>query len=394
MNLLRVLLAPVLSVSVLLTGCSTVDSWFKDSDRILSSSERRVSQFAEPNPGQSVGVRELWSRSVAGSPDKYLFHPSTIAVESTEVFVGTFQGQVVAVRRQDGDVLWRADVDSSPVAGGVAVSGASVYTATVKGAVVALSRHRGDELWRAQLPTSAASAPVVADGKVILTTIDNRTYALDSADGHTVWSHVGAPSDLSIMGAATPVVASGVVLLGYSSGEIAVLGVGKGNRVWGSNLTVVGGRSELDLLQDVDASLVVSPTGAVIAANHQGRLVALDPRDGHFLWERPMSVLRRPLVMGDRLFVADVDGNLVCLQLAGGSVLWRTPISDGLATAPVWLSDRIVVADNKNRLLAIDPATGGVIGKDRLSDAVYADPVVEGGELFLWTYNGTLLKFL
>ncbi|MBF0159614.1 MAG: PQQ-binding-like beta-propeller repeat protein [Magnetococcales bacterium] len=385
---LPILLGPML---IGLTGCSTVDSWFHDADRIPSSSERRIRQFTEPNPGRSVGVSEVWSRGVAGSPDKYLFHPERMVVDGNEIFVGTFQGQVVAVRRQDGEVLWRADVGSS-VAGGVAVEGQSVYTATVKGEVVALHRGRGDELWRAQLPTAAASAPVVADGRVILTTIDNRAYAFDTVDGHTVWSHTGAPADLAIMGAATPVVASGAVLIGYSSGEVAVIGVDKGKRIWNSNLTVVGGRSELDLLQDVDASLVIAPNGAIIAANHQGRLVALDPRDGQFLWERTMSVLRRPLAIGSRLFVADVEGKLLCLQLDNGKVLWSTPVSDGLTTAPVWLLDRIVVADNRNRLLAVDPASGEVVGKDRLNDAIYAEPVVEGGELFLWSYNGTLLK--
>jgi outer membrane protein assembly factor BamB len=158
--------------------------------------------------------------------------------------------------------------------------------------------------------------------------------------------------------------------------------------LWAENLSITGGRSELDLLQGVAAGIVLSEEGdnpisgikKLFAVNHQGRAVALLPRNGARVWERRLSAIRRPWLLGKQLFFSEMEGHVVAL-------------SDGLLTAPVAMAGKVVVADNRGRLISLDSNTGRVLGMDKLGEAVLADPVLVDNSLFLWTNEGNVLRY-
>lgn len=387
---------PTLLLLALLAGCSGPSQWLPSGDDKGNKSEAiRKSLVAQP--GQPTGLQKSWDRSLAGSPDNHFSHPGRFAVTNNDLFVATFQGYVLRLSRKDGETLWKKEVGKS-VKGGLAVDTQRVFVGTDDGEMVALSRDKGEELWRQRVSTSVASSPSVADGKLFFTTLDNRLYALNAETGATAWVSNTTPEILVIMGAAPPTVDGDRIYVGYSSGEVFALAIANGKPLWNDNLTVVGGRTELDLLQDVDADVVTDGRSAVapqnrlvFAVNHQGRLVALSRETGMRLWSNDLSAIRRPLVWNDRLFVADVDGNMRALGVEDGLELWRGTISDGLLTAPVRYKDRIYVADNKGRLFSIDPTSGRVMGLDQLGDPVTADPVVVGQEMYIWTNKGSMI---
>lgn len=377
-----------------LSGCASPGSWFSD-DKDNKSEAIRKSLVAEP--GQATGLVESWSRSVAGKPDSHFFHPGRFVVTGNDLFVATYQGSVVRLARKDGAVVWKKEIAES-IKGGVAVDDTRVYSGTEEGEMTAILRTDGAEVWRQRVSTSVSSAPVVVDGKVFFTTLDNRLYALDAGTGAVLWVNNNAPEALVIMGAATPTVDQDRLYVGYSSGDVHAVSMADGKLLWSDNLTVVGGRTELDMLQDVDASVVTdgrlnvgSQNRLVFAVSHQGRLVAMSRDAGRRIWNNDLSAIRRPLVWNDRLFVADVDGNMRALGMDDGLELWRGDISDGLLTAPVRFKDRIFVADNKGRLFSLDPTSGRVVGLDKIGDPILADPVVVDQDMYIWTNDGDMI---
>ncbi|MBF0178119.1 MAG: outer membrane protein assembly factor BamB [Magnetococcales bacterium] len=377
-----------LGLSLALGGCSKSGAWFNGPEKPV---DETVQEYVEPKPGKSVGLDRLWRRGVASSPDKFLLHPTGMALDDTLLAVGTFQGRVVAMNPADGSVYWKADLGAA-IGGGVAADAERVYAGTTQAEMVALDRRDGRELWRASVATAVASPPRVVRDLVIFVTLDNRTYALDGATGQRRWVHNTSPEPLVIMGAGTPSVLRGTVLVGYASGELFALSLEDGKPQWTYNMTIMGSRSELDLLQNVTAPLLVTPR-AVFAATHQGRLMALQPNSGKPFWERAMSVIHTPLLVDDRLVVADVDGSLSVLSAADGVPFWQTHLSDALLTAPVMFHDRIIVGDSKGRIFAVDPASGRVVGLDHFGDPMFADPLVVGGHLYLWTNEGNVYRF-
>lgn len=361
--------------------------------------EKESVRFHAPDPGTGTGLRLEWSRSVTGSPDKHFLHPGRVAMSGDGVYVGTFQGDVARVDRRSGEVRWKVGVGSA-VMGGVAVDGARVYAGTEQGGMVALDRDTGVELWRTRLTTAVDSAPLVVEGKVLFQTLDNRAHALDAQTGQKLWMH-GTPTEaLVVMGSSTPATADGLAFIGYSSGEVFALRLEDGQRVWSENLRVLGGSGELDLMQDVDASVVFSEdqgprlgSRRAFVVNHQGRVLACLASNGRRIWEKRLSAVRQPLWSMDRLFVVDMEGHLVALGADDGVELWRVRLSDGLLTSPVLYKDRILVADDQRHLFALDPTSGRVLGLERLSGPVLSLPVVAEDGVYLWTNEGDLLRY-
>ncbi|MBF0271203.1 MAG: outer membrane protein assembly factor BamB [Magnetococcales bacterium] len=390
-------LASVLAVAVMmgmLSGCAT-PTWLGG-----KGSEKESARFQSPDPGSETGMRLVWSRSLAGSPDKHFVQPGRVAVGRESIFVGTFQGHVARVDRKSGEVIWKVSLGSA-VMGGVDMDESRVYAGTEQGSMVALSIETGAEMWRTKLTTAVDSAPLAVEGKVIFQTLDNRTHALEAQTGQRVWMHSTPSEALVVMGASTPAAADGLAFIGYSSGEVFALRLADGKRVWSDNLRVLGGSSELDLMQDVDASVVLSeergpqlmsPRRAFVV-NHQGRVMASLASNGNRIWEKRLSAVRQPLWSSGRLFVVDMDGNLAAMSADDGVELWRVRLSDGLLTTPILYKERLLVADDQRHLFAIDPLSGRVMGRDKLSGPVLSLPVVTEDGIYLWTNEGDLLRY-
>jgi outer membrane protein assembly factor BamB len=383
--------------ALLFSGCSYMPSMPSTVSDMFWDDED-VAGFIEPKPGRSVGLKVKWDRGVAGEPDDYMNHPRQIAVTDDSIFVGTFEGSVVRVDMESGEVLWEAEIGQS-VVGGVAVDDERVFAGMVDGKVAAFSRDSGSVLWEVWLSTTVASAPLVADGKVFFTTLNNRTYALSVDSGERIWTHSSVPVALVVKGAATPTTDGRAVYVGYSTGEVFAFNISDGKIMWGKNLSQLSGRSEVDRLQDVDAEVVVGQTNSsngqfiIYTVNHQGSVMAMRPADGSQLWQRKFSAIRRPLLWKNQIFISNIDGNIVSMSAEDGMEVWRTKISDGYLSAPVKLGSRIVVGDNKGRLFSLDPTSGRVVGLDKLNDPIIANPVVKGNSLFIWTNEGDLIRY-
>ncbi|MEO5366913.1 MAG: outer membrane protein assembly factor BamB [Magnetococcus sp. WYHC-3] len=378
----------------LLVGCSTVKSWTNSSDDEEKPAVLAPlgDPFVEPDPPGAMPLTRRWDMSVSGAPEKYLVHPPVVEVSDKDIFVATQDGHVARVNADTGQQVWMVDV-ASAIRGGVAADETRVYVGTADAELVALERGSGSELWRVPLSSLASSAPVVAGSRVLIMTLDNRTYAFNSADGVRLWSHQTVPESLVVMGAPAPTVSRDAVFVGYSSGEVFGLNLADGKPVWRENLTVIGGRTELDLLQDVDGRIVIGDRLGY-AVNHKGRLVAFDPARGQRIWEREVSSIRTPWWTPRRLFVSDMDGYVQAFNSQEGLPLWKTRVSDSLLTAPVVVGDHLYVADDKGRFAVLDPESGALVSMVRLGEPVLADPRPgPAGSLYLWTHEGDLMKF-
>lgn len=392
----------IVLATVLLAGCAKWNGmvdYFKD-DAVAVESLSEAGGPVEPQTTEPIAIKEVWDSSIAGSPDEHRQHPGGIVVTETDLYVGSYQGDVIRVNREDGDVVWQSSAGDS-VVGGVAVDETRVFAGTRNGEMLAFAREDGEELWRVSVSTSVASAPLVAGDTVLFVTLDNRTYALDSKDGTRLWVHSTTPEALVVMGASPPTVNRNMVYVGYATGEVFALSLAEGTPKWKEDLSVLGGRGELDMLQDVDAGIVV-PTDTRLSAsalnklftvNHRGRAVALYAPSGTKLWEQSISAIRRPLLVKQRLFLADMEGNVVALGTDDGIGLWRTHLSSGLLTAPVRMGENIVVADSQGKLFALDMISGRLLGVESLDQAQLADPVVMDNSLFLWGKKGDLIRY-
>ena len=270
---------------------------------------------------------------------------------------GAIRGYVVAVVMRRRLVLGVA----ATVAALVAVSPAAAQTVTQQVDVA----HSGvvpgapigpplKERWRRTLDASIPVSSTVgntlaAGGRVYLTAHPSggraKLYALDSADGRTLWSR---EFDGWLRGT------------GYGSGRVLVstdstlyaLDAATGAVDW-SRSTFPG----RDPTSVETGAVVADGTAYVGVAGYGSGIYALDVASGSLRWSKELYAVRGVAVGGDRLFV-NAGTSVVALRRGDGAQLWSYAAANGLGlNAPAYSNGRVYVPDIPDAPV-LDASTG------------------------------------
>ncbi len=179
-------------------------------------------------------------------------------------------------------------------------------------------------------------------------------------------------------------VANDILLVGADDGAVSALATTDGELRWRFE---TGGRIRARPTITDDLALVSSDDGFLYA-------IALD--DGSEAWRARLGppsariglsesgsryehYASSPTVRADRIYVANGAGELLCLRLEGGSVVWRFQAGDSITSTPALAGGKVLVASFDNHVYAVDAATGAQVWRHDTGAAVPASPVVAGG---------------
>lgn len=98
-----------------------------------------------------------------------------------------------------------------------------------------------------------------------------------------------------------------------------------------------------------------------------------------------------PQVVGSRVFVAGASGTVAALDAETGRDLWRTSLSEPLATGVGASGDTAAVVTQENGLIAL--VDGQQRWRVQLPAKVFTAPLVAGGRVFVVTADRTVLAF-
>jgi len=216
---------------------------------------------------------------------------------------------------------WSVDIGAPPVNGAPPVSDADrIYVALRTGHVVARALASGAELWNRELATNRA---IAVDGGLVFVAGDAALHALRGTDGAVVWEH--ATAALS-----APLLAQGGWLI------------------------IATGRT----------------------------ITAMRGADGTVVWQRELgTVVHRPAIDGNRLFVPMDDGRLVALDLENGTSVWERML-DGAPGEPLATSDRIYVGAADRRFYSLKADNGDFDWSWRVGATVLGPPATDGARVF------------
>jgi outer membrane protein assembly factor BamB len=223
--------------------------------------------------------------------------------------------------------------------------------------------HAGRVAWRALMGGSAKGSPAVAGELVIAGAGDGLLYAFDRKSGRRRWSFVTGGEIL-----AQPLATREGFYAGSGDGRFYALDH-NGKLRW-----------SFDAGHPVYSPAVEAGGKIVVAANN-GHIYALDPADGHKLWENAdpgYAIESRPFADGGRIYYGAWDGYLYALDLRNGRTLWKTQGAGSAASVPgvaryyspadagpVVAGGKVWVADRMYRLSQMDAATGALLGEQK-----------------------------
>ncbi len=337
-----------------------------------------------PESTDAFVPRLLWYRqSQSGTDvDEALAPP---AVWGGRVFFADTRGRLVSLDARTGEYRWQRrlqDGSEAPefTAGPTVVAdaaGPTLLFGTREGEVLALRAEDGALRWRATLTSEILSAPA-SDGRVVVVHVnDGRVFALDVRDGKPLWVYEGTVPPLSLRGTSRPAIRGEQVFVGLANGKLAALALPDGRVLWEATVMVPQGRSELERVADVDAAPVVEDV-LVYAAAYRGRVVALSRASGRLRWSRELSTYRDLLVSGGALYLTTDDGKILALERRSGSILWQQEALQGRGvTAPVSMAGRwLVVGDASGYLHWLDPEDGSLLMRHRVAEVGLPGPLM------------------
>ena len=321
-----------------------------------------------------IAVLAAGCASVA-NPDGWA--PPTL-VDDT-LYVSIEPGRMAALDPEDLSVKWVFPPDTDEgnkldlegIYAAPVVDDDTIYFGAYDGNVYALNADDGTALWRFETGDPVTGALALKDGRLYAGSNDGRLYALDIASCTNVCPpRDQVPSfDTGSSIWASLLLVDDVIYVAAMDGRLHALHA--------VTLEPASGFSF-----KTDAGLLMDPTLAdddtLLVGGIDSKLYALDPKTGDEKWsfEGGNWFWGRPWVDGDTAFIADLDGNVYAVALAGGEPLWPKPFNADAAvrSAPLLAGDTLVIVGRDGKTYGLNPDDGTrqwgptLLGKSVLSN--------------------------
>ena len=350
--------------------------------------------------------RKVWQAEIAGSSKKQRLAAAPV-VGDGHLFVMDTNGNVHAYDAATGREQWKAgfrlpESNNSVFGGGAAYDDGVVYVTTGLGEVAAVNAKDGTTKWRVKPAGPLRGAPTISFGQVFVMTQDNQIVALSSDDGTSLWNQSGSVAQTGVFGVAAPAAGQGTIVAGYSSGELVAYRYENGRQLWSDALARTSIATSVSTLTDIDADPIIE-RGRVYALGQGGRMAAYELVTGQRVWELNLAGISTPAVAGEWIFTLTDEGKLLCIAKATGKVRWMQQLPRWKSekkkkgpifwTGPVLAGNRLWIANSEGQLETASVADGKVAPFTKLGAAVSLAPVVAGQMLYVLDDSGRISAF-
>ena len=247
---------------------------------------------------------------------------SVPTVDNGRVFVISDDNELFALDASTGDVLWSyqgiIETASMLTAPAPAVVDDVVIAPFSSGELIALRVQNGGVLWQDSLSSTArltplaslndiSGGPAVADGYVIATAQSGVMTAFDLRTGQRIWS-VPAGS-LSI-----PLIAGDVVFSATTTGQVAALSKLDGTVLWLQQLENFKNEKKRKKRTVWTGPLLAG--NRLLVASSEGDVTVLDPRSGDILKEMKVGsgVFVPPVIANETVYILTDAAKLVAFK--------------------------------------------------------------------------------
>ncbi|NMT64874.1 outer membrane protein assembly factor BamB [Marinobacter orientalis] len=366
----------VLLVIALLAGCSATDTYEQPAP--------------VPEISASVELETVWTMYVGeGHDDNFLYLAPLNAGDI--LYAASAEGEIWAVRPENGEVVWYQDLDED-ISAGVGGDQGNLYLVTRDAQLKALSRQDGTELWEQSLPNEAVASPQSNGRLVVAQTIDGKVLAFDVNGGEKAWQYDSDVPVLSIRAAASPLVGADLVLASLSNGKLMAISTETGQPVWQYEVGQPQGRTELERLVDVAGEPLILESAAMVVG-YQGKLALVDLQSGQEIWSRKESSLQSPMIGSGNIFIAGADGNITAYRGSDRRELWvQDKLSWRQPTQPVVYGDYLLVGDYEGYIHMMSLEDGSLEGQREFDDEGLRVPFqrLQNGNLLVYGNSGKM----
>lgn len=315
----------------------------------------------------ALEVKEQWHASLSEIGDSLL----SPAFSGGSVYAAARKGQLARFDAA-GRELWR--VKTAPrLSGGVASDGDLVVVASSDGDLLAYSADKGELRWKVTVGGEVLATPLLADDLVVVRIGDNQLAAYAAADGKRRWIYQRAQAPLALRAPVGMTRSGDVLFAGFPGGKLVAISLAGGLQRWEAAIAQPKGANEIERMADVVGDPLVRGEQVCVAA-FQGRVACVERSNGSLRWARDFSSATGVLADNASLYFADSADAVYALDLSSGASQWKQEkLSHRRLNRPVLVGDKLAVADAQGYVHVLEARTGEFLANRRVdSDGVRA----------------------
>ncbi len=384
----------LLFAALSLTACSTMDV-VKDSVSGISDYFSGGEDNADPPAvltelNAEVQIEKLWSSSTGVGANEQTVKLAP-AIHNQKIITADREGLVQARHLATGDKVWEFDSELK-LSGGVGLGAETVILGSSNADVIALNSDTGEKIWSVRVSSEVLAIPVVAKHVVIIRTTDGTITALNEQTGAKLWSYEHNVPALSIRGTGAPICVDDKVIAGYDNGKMVALDLRNGKYAWETTISVPKGRSEVERLVDLDVD-PIEINDVIYVASYRGGIAAISASDGDAMWHNESISSYSGLSNDFRyLYLSDSHGHVWQIDQRSGGGLWQQKdLHHRRLTAPATYQNYVVVGDFEGYVHWLSSTDGRQLGRIQVSDSpIENKPVVVDDVVYIYAKDGSI----
>lgn len=304
--------------------------------------------------------------------------------------------EVFCFNADSGELVWRKTVettaefpevseDTGYAAPTMATDGRRVYVIFATGDLAAFDL-AGNPVWQKTLgvpdnPYGMGSS-LLSDGERLFVQYDHnenqKVMAFDGATGEPAWET--ARTHISWSSPALIEVAGSLQLILNDEENVTAYDPVSGEQLW--QVACLGG--------EVAPSPAFNGKDILFVGNEYAQASAIKLTGGtaELLWQYDdyLPEIASPVASEQFAFIPTSVGDLVCLDLQTGEECWAQEFDDGFSSSPVRVGDRLYIADVEGVIHIIAAAREfEELGRVEMGEPVYATPAFANGRIYIRT---------
>ncbi len=366
---MSVLALAALTTVTLSPGSASADDW---------PQFRGTAQQLGVASGLPLKLEPKWTYSFADGAE------TTPAIVDGRVFLGGLSGTFAALDLKTGKELWKIETEEE-IKSSALVRGDTVYFGDEWGRLRALNVENGTETWRFEAESSITAPPNLVPGKdgcLAVGSYDNSLYCLDPKTGKSRWR---------------------VETEGYVHGSPAIT---NGGQIVSSGcdgmLRTIDGKTGQEIAKLAIGSYVAASPAIdgdeLFVGTFDNEVVKVDLAKGEVVWrykhpKREFPFYSSPAVTDKLVVLGGRDKMIHALDRQTGKSLWTHSRRARVDASPIVVGDRVYIADQAGVVMALSLADGKVVWEFQGSEAFIGSPAIADGFLVIAAGDGTVYGF-
>jgi outer membrane protein assembly factor BamB len=238
---------------------------------------------------------------------------------------------------------------------------------------------------------------LAADGKTAYLADGSFVYAVNLSDGAELWRYPGSRNGKLTFYSTPAVTPDGLVIVGSAGTDHSLIALNPADINPDTKAPVEAWKFSGAKDHWVAAPLVVN--NKLFAVNSDGNLYILDLQDGQSVKDATVVKLdgrlwAQPITDGERVYVTSLDHSVIAVDAETYKVVWDEDLGGAVPGSAVLGTDGMLyVGSLESKLEKFDPATGNHQSVLDAENWVWSTPSLDGDTLYFGDVDGNFYSF-